>query len=202
MGLTLEQLIGLGIGGYSVYQGAQQSKKAGQLSDEAIGVARDQWADRKPFRDMALRGAQSMGPVDSSGLFMDSGNPYASQYAAMHSRDLGAEMMGNMAGGGATPSQGVPIGETGDGRGMTPNEKELAQNMYNFRAQEQNPIRPPGMPYNPLPGMPNQNATMPPRADASVAGVGLDAGGGEGDGRGRREAMRQFLQMYSGRGMR
>lgn len=81
MGMGAKDLIGLGIGAYNAYQGSKAQGKADKLTQQALDMAMQQYADRLPFRNQALA---MMGQIEGdTGLPADfginTGNPYARQ---------------------------------------------------------------------------------------------------------------------------
>jgi hypothetical protein len=144
-------LIPTAIGGYDAVQRGKEGARARNLEDEGLALAREQWADRAPFRNYALQGLQALGtPLQTGSLFRDMGNPYSATYADMHGQDLGAQLMPQN-----TPAAPAPApSPVANGGPMTPDQVADAQRRQDFRNQTQNRVRPPGMPYEPLPGMP------------------------------------------------
>jgi hypothetical protein len=71
----------LALGAVSAYQGAKQQGRADDYMDASLDFAREQYADRQPFRDAAQRELAAP-PADLSWMGADQGNPYGAQYAA------------------------------------------------------------------------------------------------------------------------
>jgi hypothetical protein len=144
-------LVPTAIGGYDAVQRGREGARARDLEDQGIALEREQWADRKPFRDYALSGLQALGtPMQTGALFRDMGNPYSATFADMHGQDIGASLAPQMP----APQQNAAPAPVAPGGPMSPDQMADAQRRQDFRNQTQNRIRPPGMPYEPLPGMP------------------------------------------------
>jgi hypothetical protein len=79
-----EHALEVGMGGLAAGQavmGAQQSRRAGDLQDRALGVADETWGAGAPLREQGRLRLLNPAPVDLSSTFADPTNPFARRRA-------------------------------------------------------------------------------------------------------------------------
>lgn len=68
-----------GLAGYQALNAANASKRAGQLSDKALGLAESRWNDAAPLRSAGTARLLTPARPDLSGVYTDPSNPFASR---------------------------------------------------------------------------------------------------------------------------
>jgi hypothetical protein len=73
---------GLALAGYSAYNAAKSSGQAGQLTDQAIGHAKELWTAGEPLRAQGMASILTPRKVNLSSVYADQSNPFASRATA------------------------------------------------------------------------------------------------------------------------
>lgn len=76
IGAGIEKYAPLALGVGSAIEGYQQNKRAGDLQNEALNIARSDQAARAPLLKLGTQGLQTMQRPDLSSIYEDQGNPY------------------------------------------------------------------------------------------------------------------------------
>lgn len=79
----------VGMSAYNALNAGKQQGKADKLSQQALDISKQQYAERSPFRQMALNGINAANaPVNSASIFQNKSNPFSAAHD--YTQDLGA----------------------------------------------------------------------------------------------------------------